>query len=144
MLVVAGASVLVPALADPGPHGEAARTWLTELAGSEQLHVLHTLSQLELISSVRTLVATGRLDEPDAERALRDYIQLPAVRHEVTQPMVARIWELRGHLNPYDAAYVALVERLTAEGHGPACLATGDEALCRTPGLSIEVRLFVD
>ncbi len=98
MLVVADASVLVPALADSGPGGDAVSARLIELAGTESMHVVHTLTQLEVISSMRKLVATGKLDETDAERALRDFVQLPVVRHEVTQPMVARIWEMSGNI----------------------------------------------
>jgi predicted nucleic acid-binding protein len=142
VLVVADASVLVPALADSGPGGDAVRARLIELAGTESMHVVHTLTKLELISSMSKLVATGRLDERDAERALRDFVQLPVVRHEVTQSMVARIWEMRGSITPYDAAYVALVERLGSEGLASACLATADARLQRVPGLSIEIELF--
>jgi predicted nucleic acid-binding protein len=142
VLVVADASVLVPALADSGPGGDAVRARLIELAGTESMHVVHTLTKLELISSMSKLVATGRLDERDAERALRDFVQLPVVRHEVTQSMVARIWEMRGSITPYDAAYVALVERLGSEGLSSVCLATADARLQRAPGLSIEIELF--
>jgi predicted nucleic acid-binding protein len=142
VLVVADASVLVPALADTGPGGDAVRARLIELAGTEPMHVVHTLTQLEVISSMHKLVATGKLDEANAERALRDFVQLPVVRHEVTQPMVPRIWELRGHITPYEAAYVALVERLGSEGLMSACLATADATLHQTPGLSIKIELF--
>jgi predicted nucleic acid-binding protein len=144
VLVVAGASVLVPALADTGPAGDAVREWLIELAGPDPMHVVQTLTQLEVVSSLRALVATGRLDEEGAERAMRDLVQLPVVRHEVTQPMVVRIWEMRGHVTPYDAAYVALVERLASESRGESCLATADAKLSRAPGLSIDIRLFID
>jgi predicted nucleic acid-binding protein len=56
--------------------------------------------------------------------------------------MVPRIWELRGHITPYDAAYVALVERLGSEGLSSACLATADTKLHQAPGLSIKIELF--
>lgn len=144
MLVVVDASVLVPALADHGPHGAAARHWLTALAGTEPLHILQNLTKLEFVSSLRELVDTGRLDAADAEHAIRDFVQLPLLRHEITQPMITRIWELRGHLTPYAASYVALVERLSAESRTPACLATADAQLQCTPGLSIAVELFTD
>ena len=144
MLVVADASVLVPALADTGPAGDAVREWLIELAGREPMHILQTLTQLEVVSSLRKLVSTAQLDEAGAERAMRDLVQLPVVRHEVTQPMVVRIWEMRANVPPYDAAYVALVERLVSESHVESCLATADAKLQRAPGLSIEIRLFTD
>jgi predicted nucleic acid-binding protein len=144
VIVVADASVLVPALADTGPGGEAVRRWLIGLAGSEQMHVVQTLTQLEVVSSLHQLVVTEQLDKADAERAIRDFVQLPVLRHEVTQPMVARIWEMRPNVTPYDAAYVALVERLESEHKTAACLATADVGLHRAPGLSIDVELFVD
>lgn len=144
MLVVADASVLVPALADHGPHGAAARSWLTDLAGTEQLHILQNLTKLEFVSSLRELVSTGRLDADEAEHAIRDFVQLPLLRHEITQPMVSRIWEMRAHLTPYAASYVALVERLGAESRTSACLATADAQLQRSSGLSISVELFAD
>jgi predicted nucleic acid-binding protein len=144
VLVVVDASVLVPALADTGPGGDAVRDWLTGLAGPNPMHVVQTLTQLEVMSSLRKLVATRQLDEAEAERALRDFIQLPVTRHEVTQSMVVRIWEMRGNVIPYDAAYVALVERLSSENQEDVCLATADAKLQRAPGLSINVQLFSD
>lgn len=144
MLVVADASVLVPALADTGPAGDAVREWLIELAGLEPMHIVLTLTKLEIVSSLWKLVSTGQLDEAGAERAMRDLVQLPVVRHEVTQPMVVRIWEMRAGVTPYDAAYVALVERLASESKVGSCLATADAKLQHAPGLSIDIRLFTD
>lgn len=142
MLVVADASVLVSALADTGPDGQAVRDWMIELAGSDPVHVVQTLTHLEVVSSLRKLVGTGRIADADADRALRGFVQLPMTRHEVTQPMIGRIWEMRGNITPYDAAYVALVERLASEHQTDACLATADAKLARAPGLSIDIRLF--
>ncbi len=142
MIVVADASVLVPALADTGPGGEAVRNWLIGLAGAERMHVVQTLTHLEVVSSLRELVVAEQLATADAERAFHDFVQLPVIRHEMTQPMVVRIWELRSTLTPYDAAYVALVERLESEHRSAACLATADARLHRAAGLSIDVELF--
>ena len=57
--------------------------------------------------------------------------------------MRQRIWELRHNVTVYDAAYVALVERLQADRREPARLATADNRLAATPGLPIEFELFV-
>lgn len=54
MLLVADASVIVPALADVGPVGDAVRTRLTELAHGE-LHIVQNFTDLEVISALRTL-----------------------------------------------------------------------------------------
>jgi predicted nucleic acid-binding protein len=46
------------------------------------------------------------------------------------------MWELRGNLTPYDAAYVALAE-LTG-----AILVTGDERITSAPGTRCENQLI--
>ena len=143
-LVVADASVIVPALADEGVTGDVVRQWLVDLAGGEQLHVLRTFTQLEVLSALRKLVAKGVLAEDHADESLRNYASLPSQRHDLTQPMATRIWELRHNLTAYDAAYVALVERLHADERISTVLATADRKLAAAPGLSIEVRLFED
>lgn len=52
-----------------------------------------------------------------------------------TRPLLPRMWELRGHVWGYDAAYVAL-----AETYG--CLpVTSDARLARSPGLRCAIRL---
>lgn len=56
--------------------------------------------------------------------------------------MIARIWELRGNLSTYDAAYVAVLESLIAEQRAEGVLATTDRKLAGSPNLSVDVRLF--
>jgi predicted nucleic acid-binding protein len=43
--------------------------------------------------------------------ALRDIGETPITRAP-HRPLIARVWELRDSLTPYDAAYVALAEQL--------------------------------
>lgn len=50
--------------------------------------------------------------------------------------LVERIWDLRGNLSAYDAAYVALAEALESP------LLTADEALSRADGPRCEILLF--
>ena len=66
----------------------------------------------------------------------------PFARVELTQPMLMRIWELRGNVTPYDAMYVAATEQLLADHDGQARLATADTRLANAPNLSIPVELF--
>ncbi len=51
-------------------------------------------------------------------------------------PLVARIWELRGNLTAYDAAYVALAEVLDAP------LVTTDGRLAQAPGHRARVESY--
>ncbi|MGH9157418.1 MAG: type II toxin-antitoxin system VapC family toxin [Acidimicrobiales bacterium] len=85
---------------------------------------------LEVVSAWRRLAAGGHLDERRASLAIDDLaaFRVDRVRHE---PLLGRCWELKANLTVYDAAYVALAERLnvtllTADGRiagapGPRC-----------------------
>ena len=142
MLVVADASVLVPALIDFGPLGDQVRARLVELASGRPLHIVHTLTQIEIVSTLQQLAARGSITSTQAEHAIRSFIQLPTLRHDITQSMATRSWELRHSVTAYDAAYVALVEWLAADELEAACLATADTQLANAPGLSIPFEVF--
>lgn len=141
MLLVADASVLVSAIADFGPAGHEVRARLVSL-DVDKLHIIQNVTDLEVLRALQELVATGRLDESVALDALKRFPQLPAQRHELTQPMRQRIWELRLDLTAYDAGYVALVERLLSESRSEVKLATADRTLAATPGLQVEFEEF--
>ena len=49
-------------------------------------------------------------------------------------PLLPRIWQLRHNMWPYDAAYVALAESLSAE------LVTLDGKIAKAPGLRCIIR----
>jgi predicted nucleic acid-binding protein len=68
---------------------------------------------LECASSLRGLVLGGKLERSKADYALEVLQQLAITRYEHTW-YLARIWELRQNMWPYDAAYVALAEALQA------------------------------
>lgn len=126
-MLVTDAGAVVRAIADDGPDGARARARLH----GEQLRAPE-LIDLEVVSVLRRLLATGRLDERRAALALRDLEDLPLERAPHL-PLLPRCWELRHNLTPYDAAYVALAEALEVE------LLTADARLARAPGLRCAV-----
>jgi predicted nucleic acid-binding protein len=129
-VIVIDASALAPALADDGPDGMAVRDRLAgeEIAAPE-------IIDLEIASVWRRAVRAGRLDERRAVQALVDLRALPLLRasHRL---LLARAWELRGNLTPYDAAYVALAETLEAP------LLTADARIGRAPTLRCRVEVL--
>lgn len=122
MLLVADASVLVPALADFGPVGDAVRERLIGLTDGE-LHLIQSFTDLEVMSALRTLVRRDELIVETASSALRRLPQLPAI-------------------TVYDAAYIALTERLQSERKTTVSLATADPRLAATRGLTISFEAF--
>lgn len=89
---------------------------------------------IEVAASLRNRVIRSEVTLADAAQALTRLRRLPVVRHPV-MPLLDRVWELRGNLTPYDAAYVALAERLRVP------LLTADGRIAQAPGLRCKVRL---
>jgi predicted nucleic acid-binding protein len=129
-MIVVDASVLAPALGDDGPAGDAARGRLR----GEQL-AAPALIDLEVTSVFRSQNADGLLEDRRASQALDDLSRIP-VRRAPHQDLVARCWELRRNLTPYDAAYVALAEALDVP------LLTADAKLSRAPGIRCRVEVI--
>jgi predicted nucleic acid-binding protein len=124
--MVVDASVLHPAILEPG--GAAMRALLAApLLQAPELVVL------EVASSLRNRVLRSELSEAAAGTALARLRRLPVVRHPL-MPLLDRVWELRGNLSPYDAAYVALAERLRVP------LLTADQGIAGAPGVRCKVR----
>lgn len=121
-MIVVDASVLAPALGDDGEDGDQARArlWHERLTAPE-------LIDLEVASALRGLQRAGRLPARRADLALADLLVLPLQRVP-HRPLLARCWSLRENLTIYDAAYVALAERLDA------LLLTADLRLARAAG----------
>ena len=122
--------MLAVALADDGADGDAARA---RLARDPALHAPH-LVDLEVLSVLRRQAA-GLLDARRAGFALDDLVDLPLVRYPHAG-FARRVWELRGNLTPYDAAYVALAEALGCP------LVTADARLARAPGTRCDVEVL--
>jgi predicted nucleic acid-binding protein len=90
------------------------------------LHAPH-LIDVEIVSAVRRLVASGDAAVERGEEAVADLLDLPMARypHDILLP---RIWELRDNFSAYDAAYLALAEALS---DGGVPLLTTDARLAR-------------
>jgi predicted nucleic acid-binding protein len=129
-VLVVDASALVPALADDGPDGDAARARLR----GENL-VAPELIDLETVSILRRQLQAGRLDTRRARFAVADLVDLP-LRRLPHRPLLARCWDLRENLTPYDAAYVALAELLGV------VLLTADSRLAGAPGPQCQLELL--
>jgi predicted nucleic acid-binding protein len=93
------------------------------------LHAPH-LVDLEVLSALRRLVASGEMTAARAGEAISDLLDLPIERypHDI---LVPRVWELRENFSAYDASYVALAEALADE---PVPLLTADARLARAVG----------
>ena len=78
----------------------------------ESLHAPH-LIDIEVAHVLRRYAAAGTITATRGSEALQDLADLALTRypHEV---FLEKIWQLRGHLTAYDAAYVVLAEALDA------------------------------
>ena len=90
-------------------------------SAGETLHAPYLLD-LEVAQVLRRYARSGEMEPERGLEALEDLSDLPLQRYP-HHLFLARIWELRGNLTAYDAAYVALSETLSAP------LVTRDPAL---------------
>jgi len=81
---------------------------------SFDLHAPHLLD-VEVLSALRRVVASGDAPAARVHEAIVDLADLPIERypHEM---LLARVWTLRGNLSAYDAVYLALAEALSDQG----------------------------
>lgn len=129
-MIVVDASVLVNALADDGPIGQASRAELRRDAhwGAPE-HVV-----VETFSAVRGLLIGRKISTVrarDAVGALASW----SIDLVSTTLLLSRMWELRVNLTGYDAAYVSLAQTWGVP------LLTADARLARAGDLSCQVRL---
>lgn len=89
---------------------------------------------VSLVQAVADPVGRGCLSQRPAGLALDDLREIPIQRAPHRQ-LLARCWELRDSLTPYDAAYVALAEALAT------VLIAGDGRLSRAPALRCRVEV---
>lgn len=116
-------------------HSTAGRRIETRVyAESESLHAPHMLD-VEVTQVLRRLVRARAVSPERAEDALSDLLALRIQRHPHAS-LLPRIWQLRDNVSAYDAAYVALAERLGA------ALITRDSRLAAAPGHAARVEVF--
>jgi predicted nucleic acid-binding protein len=101
---------------------------------NETLHAPH-LIDLEVTQVLRRLALQGVVSVHRANEAVHDLLDLRITRypHLVLLP---RVWQLRHNFSAYDAAYIALAEKLGA------ALVTRDARLASAPGHAAPVELF--
>jgi predicted nucleic acid-binding protein len=119
-VIVIDAALMVDALTDDGPAGDAAQAELAvdpHWAAPEHLRV-------EVTSAIRGRWLAGKLTDERADAAVRTWNEL-----------AGRVWELRHNVTPYDAAYLAL-----AEARG-CRLVTTDGKLRDCPGRRCDVQI---
>lgn len=102
MTVIDASAALEIALARPAG--------LTLLDRNREWHAPH-LIDIEVLHAVRRWNLRGDLSNARGKIALDDYARIRIIRYP-HEPLLDRIWELRENLSAYDAAYIALAERL--------------------------------
>jgi predicted nucleic acid-binding protein len=129
-VLVVDASVVAPLIADDGPDGE-----LFRAAVRGQTLAAPDLLRVEVLSVVRRHLASGALDEQQANNAVDDLLALPVALYPAT-PLLRRCWELRSNVSAYDACYVALAEALDV------VLLTADARMANAPGTRCSFQLI--
>lgn len=92
-------------------------------AAGETLHAPH-LIDLEVAQVLRRYVRSSIISAERGAEALADLADFPLTRYPHLI-LLNRIWQLRGGVTTYDAAYLALAEALDAR------LVTRDRALAK-------------
>jgi predicted nucleic acid-binding protein len=103
-------------------------------AEGETIHA-PALIDLEIAQVLRRHVAASQMTAIRGAEAVDLWRVIPVQRHG-HELLLPRIWELRGALSAYDAAYVALAEALDA------ALVTLDAKLARSPGHRARVEVI--
>jgi len=101
---------------------------------NESLHAPHLLD-VEVVQVLRRLVREAVISAQRAGEAISDLADLRVTRYPHFV-FLSRIWQLRHNLSAYDAAYVALAEKLDAT------LVTRDARLASASGRAVAVEVF--
>ena len=103
-------------------------------AARESLHAPHVLD-LEVAQTFRRLTRNRAVSADRAEEALSDLLALRILRHPHSS-LLPWLWQNRNNLSAYDAAYIALAEKLGAP------LITRDARLAAASGHTARIELF--
>ncbi len=126
-MIVVDASVLANALVYADERGHKARAILArdpEWAAPEHWKV-------EVFSVIRGLALGGKVSQEVGERAVARIPRL-GIDHVSLDELLPRMWQIRGAVSGYDAAYVALAEsRSLTLITGDAKLAKAATSFCR-------------
>lgn len=122
-MIVLDASTALEALLYEGPS--------REIVGAELLEAPHLIDS-EVVHGLLKRQRAGRIDAGQAGATVQLWRRIGITRHPV-DTLLDRVWALRDNVTPYDAAYVALAERLGCT------LVTADARLSRASGLRCPV-----
>jgi predicted nucleic acid-binding protein len=100
----------------------------------ESLHAPHLLD-LEVAQVLRRLVRQKNISENRAEEAIGDLLDLRVTRYPHVL-LLPRVWQLRHNVSAYDAAYIALAEKLDA------ALITRDRRLEAASGFEASIEIL--
>ena len=130
-MIVIDASVMANLVGDDGQPGRLARD-----RAAHQTHLAAPdLVDVETVAVLRRRWRAGDLTARRFKAAVDDLQMLPMDRFP-TGPLMARAYELRANVTPYDAAYIALAEALDYT------LVTADARLSRAPGIRCRVEVL--
>jgi predicted nucleic acid-binding protein len=130
-VIVLDASAACSALLDEGVIGDRCRAAMR--ADSQWVVPGHWL--IEVLSVIRGNLLGGKIEAAHAADAAAAAAEMNPVVAP-TRLIAARIWELRGNLTAYDAAYAATAE------HYQCALLTTDGRLARATGIRCPVTLI--
>ncbi len=122
--------MLASALGDDGQDGHIARRKLRR-----QDIAIPDLADVEIVSVWRKRWLAGDINPHRFRAAIKDLADFAARRYPVL-PFMARAFQLRANITPYDAVYVALAEELGCS------LLTLDTRLARAPGPQCSIRVL--
>ncbi len=91
---------------------------------------------VEVTSALRGMARGNPSLQAAVPRALRHLAGFP-IRRMPLAPLLERMWQLHENVTPYDAAYIALAEKLDG------AVITCDAKLAAAPGVSCTIDLIV-
>lgn len=129
MRLVLDASVVLPFVAQTNSQGDALRSWLIEQLDGSAGHVIHTLTQVEVLSALRELEVVDEIDATWATHVQRRFTSWPFTTELINAQRRERIWELRERFSMSDAIYIATAESLQSELREDVALCSADMML---------------